>query len=115
MLFAGQGTQWVGCGKALYETNQLFRSVLDTIDEQWRQYSPVSLRKACFEGIEFSRDIICFMSKQNCDVATISVFDFKLHTFAPIESEVSPLECSGNRPYRETASTAEKRQTLVGL
>lgn len=56
MLFAGQGTQWVGCGKALYETNQLFRSVLDTIDEQWRQYSPVSLRKACFEGSQAALD-----------------------------------------------------------
>ena len=50
MVFAGQGTQWEGCGRALYEADPVFRRVIDTIEEQWREHSEISLRKACFSA-----------------------------------------------------------------
>jgi acyl transferase domain-containing protein/NADPH:quinone reductase-like Zn-dependent oxidoreductase len=48
MVFPGQGTQWAGCGKALYEADPVFRRTVDAIEEEWRRYSETSLREACF-------------------------------------------------------------------
>ncbi len=47
-VFTGQGTQWAGCGKILYDTNPVFKRVIDTIEELWCQYSSTSLREVCF-------------------------------------------------------------------
>ena len=50
MVFAGQGTQWAGCGRALYDTDPVFRRVIDAIEEHWREHSDTSLREACFSA-----------------------------------------------------------------
>ncbi len=47
-VFSGQGTQWAGCGRALYDTNPVFRRVVNAIDEHWCEHSDFSLRNACF-------------------------------------------------------------------
>ena len=49
-VFTGQGTQWAGCGKILYDTNPVFKRVIDTIEDLWRQYSSTSLREVCFSA-----------------------------------------------------------------
>ena len=49
-VFTGQGTQWAGCGKILYDTNPVFKRVIDTIEDIWRQYSSTSLREVCFNA-----------------------------------------------------------------
>ena len=36
-VFPGQGSQWAGCGKRLYETEPVFKRVVDTIDKTWSQ------------------------------------------------------------------------------
>ncbi|MDE0073587.1 MAG: acyltransferase domain-containing protein [Gammaproteobacteria bacterium] len=48
MVFSGQGTQWAGCGRALYDADPVFRRVVDAIEEEWRKHSASSLRDACF-------------------------------------------------------------------
>nr|AGH13577.1 type I polyketide synthase [bacterium symbiont of Plakortis simplex pPS11G3] len=48
MVFSGQGTQWAGCGRALYDAEPVFRRVVDAIEEEWRKHSGISLRDACF-------------------------------------------------------------------
>ena len=48
MVFSGQGTQWAGCGRALYRADPVFRRVIDAVEEEWRQHSDRSLREACF-------------------------------------------------------------------
>ena len=48
MVFAGQGTQWAGCGRDLYTAHPVFRRAIDTIDEHWREHADTSLREACF-------------------------------------------------------------------
>ena len=48
MVFSGQGTQWAGCGRALYHADPVFRRVVDAIEEEWRKHSASSLRDACF-------------------------------------------------------------------
>ena len=50
MVFAGQGTQWAGCGRALYEAHPVFRRAVDAIDEHWREHAETSLRSACFSA-----------------------------------------------------------------
>ena len=56
MVFAGQGTQWAGCGRDLYEAHPVFRRAIDAIDDRWRAYSPTSLREACFEAPQAALD-----------------------------------------------------------
>ncbi len=56
MVFAGQGTQWAGCGRDLYEAHPVFRRAIDAIDDLWCAYSRTSLREACFETPQAALD-----------------------------------------------------------
>jgi len=48
MVFAGQGTQWAGCGRELYATEPVFRQTIDAVDAAWRGHAGFSLRDECF-------------------------------------------------------------------
>ena len=48
MVFSGQGTQWAGCGRELYDADPVFSRVIDAVEEHWREHSDTSLREACF-------------------------------------------------------------------
>ncbi len=50
MVFSGQGTQWAGCGRALYDADPVFRRTIDAIEAHWREHSEISLREACFSA-----------------------------------------------------------------
>ena len=50
MVFTGQGTQWAGCGRALYAAHPVYRRAVDAIEEHWREHSETSLRAAAFEA-----------------------------------------------------------------
>ena len=50
MVFSGQGTQWAGCGRELYDADPVFRRAIDAIEGYWRDHSDVSLRHACFSA-----------------------------------------------------------------
>ena len=50
LVFAGQGTQWAGCGRELYGADPVFRRTVDAIEEHWREHSDISLREACFSA-----------------------------------------------------------------
>jgi acyl transferase domain-containing protein len=49
-VFPGQGSQWVGCGISLYQTEPIFRSVVDTIDTYFHQLSGRSLKSIMLAG-----------------------------------------------------------------
>ncbi len=50
LVFAGQGTQWAGCGRELYNADPVFRRTVDAIEEHWQEHSDISLREACFSA-----------------------------------------------------------------
>ena len=50
MVFSGQGTQWAGCGRDLYDADPVFRRVVDAVEAHWRTHSDISLRDACFRA-----------------------------------------------------------------
>ena len=56
MVFAGQGTQWAGCGRDLYASHPVFRRAIDAIDEHWREHAGTSLREACFSAPQEALD-----------------------------------------------------------
>ena len=56
MVFAGQGTQWAGAARELYDTQPVFRRTIDAIDDYWKNFSDVSLKWACFEAEQEALD-----------------------------------------------------------
>ena len=46
MVFSGQGTQWAGCGTALYDADPVFRRVVDAIDQEWLRRANFSIKEA---------------------------------------------------------------------
>ncbi len=56
MVFSGQGTQWAGCGRMLYDAEPVFRRVIDAIELHWRQHSDMSLRGACLSATQEELD-----------------------------------------------------------
>jgi acyl transferase domain-containing protein len=56
MVFAGQGTQWAGCGRELYDTEPAFRRAVDAVDAAWRGRAGFSLRDACFTASQADLD-----------------------------------------------------------
>lgn len=56
MVFAGQGTQWAGCGRELYGTEPVFRRAVDAVDAAWRGQAGFSLRDACFTASQEDLD-----------------------------------------------------------
>ena len=55
-VFAGQGTQWEGCGRQLYDADPVFRRVIDAIDGYWREHAESSLREVCFSAPQAELD-----------------------------------------------------------
>ncbi len=56
MVFSGQGTQWAGCGRELYDTEPVFRRAVDGIEAHWREHSDISLRDAAFSAPQAALD-----------------------------------------------------------
>lgn len=47
-LFPGQGSQYVGCCKILYEKNSIFKNTIDYVDTFWIQHKNISLKNIAF-------------------------------------------------------------------
>lgn len=49
VVFPGQGSQWAGCGKELYDTEIVFRHVVDAVDKEWLNLSGHLLSDVVFD------------------------------------------------------------------
>ena len=50
-VFPGQGSQWAGMGKALYETEEEFRSEIDKWEVAFSKYVNWSLKEELFQKL----------------------------------------------------------------
>ncbi len=66
MVFSGQGTQWAGCGRTLYDSDPVFRRVIDAIEKHWREHSHISLRDSCLYAPQAALN--------ECELAQPSIF-----------------------------------------
>jgi acyl transferase domain-containing protein len=64
-IFSGQGAQWLGCGVSLYQTETIFRSVVDTIDSYFYELSGRSLKAIMLSASSDSSED----ELDRCDVA----------------------------------------------
>lgn len=51
LVYAGNGSQWVGMGRVLYEQDAVFRAALDEVDALWRADGSDSLVEAMCAGV----------------------------------------------------------------
>lgn len=56
-MFSGQGSQYIGMGKELYETNGCFREIIDHCCEQLEGYLGIDLRKIMYDVANSTEDI----------------------------------------------------------
>lgn len=49
IVFPGQGSQWAGCGKELYETEIVFRRVVDAVDAEFIKLAGCKLSDVAFD------------------------------------------------------------------
>ncbi|UII27311.1 alpha/beta fold hydrolase [Fulvivirga maritima] len=54
-IFPGQGSQWLGMGKQLFETEPVFKKAILACNEEWKKYTDWSLIEQLYASEETSR------------------------------------------------------------
>lgn len=115
-LFSGQGSQTVGMGKSLYETNEIARQLLDTANE----LLPFDLKEICFED---SQGVINQTAYTQPAIFTVSHMALAALNEAGIQPEVvagfslgeySALCAANTFSFEEGVQLVAKRGELMG-
>ena len=115
-LFPGQGSQFVGMGKGLYENYPSAKKVFDTADETLGK----SITKLCFEGPEdeLKQTINTQPSIVTMSIAALEAFKSKLNitphfTAGHSLGEYCAMFCSGVMDLKTTFLAIQKRASLM--
>lgn len=116
-VFPGQGSQFVGMGKDLYENFAAAKNVFDTADKVLGK----SITKICFEGPE--EDLKLTVNTQpsivTMSIATLEAFKSQLDieisaTAGHSLGEYCAMYCSGVMDLETTLKAIQKRADLMG-
>lgn len=84
MIFPGQGSQWAGCGRELYETELVFRRVVDIIDAEWIKYAGCKLSEVAFDENVGDKLNDCFWAQPVTFLLQVGMYElFKAHGVHP--------------------------------
>lgn len=118
-VFPGQGTQYVGMGREIYETFKESKAVFDQADETLG----FSLTKLCFEGPleELTKTINCQPAILTTSIATLEAFKSALrsplsafrYTAGLSLGEYSALIASGVLSFEDGLRLVRKRAELM--
>ncbi len=115
-LFPGQGSQFVGMGKGLYENYPSAKKVFDTADKTLGK----SITKLCFEGPEdeLKQTINTQPSIVTMSIAALEAFKSKLNitphfTAGHSLGEYCAMFCSGVMDLKTTLLAIQKRASLM--
>ncbi|NLD47883.1 MAG: ACP S-malonyltransferase, partial [Clostridiaceae bacterium] len=112
ILFPGQGSQYVGMGKALYERSSEARKVFEEAEDVLK----INLRKLCFEG-----DLEELTKTENAQPAiltcSVAAFNEYMHMYGMEPSycaghslgEYSALTCAGVLKFSDAVSLVRQR------
>jgi thioester reductase-like protein len=84
MVFPGQGSQWAGCGSKLYETEIVFRRVVDAIDGEWTKLTGNKLSSVAFDEQIGDKLNECIWAQPVTFMLQAAMFEmFKAHGIHP--------------------------------
>lgn len=116
-LFPGQGAQFVGMGKDLYENYDVAKKIFDTADKILGK----SITKLCFEGPEedLKQTVNTQPSIVTMSISALEVFKSQLNitpkfTAGHSLGEYCAMYCSGVMDLETTFKAIQKRADLMG-
>jgi len=109
-LFPGQGAQTLGMGKDLYEENEVYKKVFDSIDDVLE----ISLKAACFEGENMEKSEYIQPAIYAHSVALFAVLEKSADIYAGLSlGEYSALAVTGMLDIQKGAKLVNKRGAIM--
>ncbi len=111
-MFPGQASQYVGMGKALYETNEGARSVMDMAEE----ITGLPIKSLCFEGPEelLTRTDNAQPCIVACSLAALAAWEGEFHMATGHSlGEYSALAAAGAISFEDALRLVKKRGELM--
>jgi [acyl-carrier-protein] S-malonyltransferase len=112
LMFPGQASQYVGMGKALYDTSEKARGIMDMAEE----VTGLPIKKMCFEGPEdtLTRTDNAQPCIVACSLAALAAWEGEFHVATGHSlGEYSALAAAGATSYEDALRLVRRRGELM--
>lgn len=110
ILFPGQGSQTIGMGADLYESNQTYKEVFDSIDKNL----DFSLKSACFEGTNMDKSEYVQPAIYAHSIALYKALNIKADVYAGLSlGEYTALTATNMQQVVQGAQLVYKRGHIM--